>query len=408
LEYITAKQSAEKWNITPNRVTILAKSGRIPGAIQIGSQWMIPSETEKPADGRTKKAKEQISTEYFRFPFFAGKDIESFMPPLSAEELQLKKMQDAYMACRFDEARNLMCTLPTTSQNRYLRITALFYNCLISMEYDNVGEVYNYYVKLSVEMQEDFPYKKEFEIILHELDAYLGANSYFINEFKIDPSYTYHPSFLSHLSVLSTFALFVSDLSRLKPIDLAPYELNCATYENTDSYSDSLAIHLYLSNIYVVLADTEKMTLHLRKALRLAEKHELYLLPAMHYYYMEAVFKSVLLDFSEDFANRIRLLSTDVHERYVRFTAAESVNHILNVLPQKDYIFLFYAVQKYTNKEIADILHISENTVGKKYSIIYEKLMVKNKRELVDLYISSINNTGATLHQLCHNACHTS
>lgn len=393
MEYITAKQAAEKWNITANRVTILAKGNRIPGAIQIGSQWMIPSETEKPADGRTQKAKEQISTEFFRFPFFAGKDIESFVPPLSTEELQLKKVQDAYIACRFDEAKSLLSNLPEITTNRYLRITALLYSCLISMEYDNVGEVYNYYVKLSVEMQEDFPYKKEFEIITHELDANLGANSYFINDFKIDPSYSYHPSFLPHLSFLSTFALFVSDLSRLRPIDLAPYELNCATYEKTDSYSDLLAIHLYLSIIYVALADTEKMTHHLRRALQLAEKHELYLLPAMHYYYMEDVFKSVLSDFSEDFANRIRLLSTDVHERYVRFTTAESVNHILNILPKKDYIYLFYAVHKYTNKEIADILHISENTVSKKYSIIYEKLMVKNKSELVNLYHSSTNNT---------------
>ncbi len=54
---MTAKEAAEKWNITPRQVQLLCAKGRIPGAVRFGNALVIPSDAEKPKDGRSEKAK---------------------------------------------------------------------------------------------------------------------------------------------------------------------------------------------------------------------------------------------------------------------------------------------------------------------------------------------------------------
>ena len=53
LSYISAKEAAEKWNISQRRVAILCSEERIKGAMMVGNMWIIPSNAEKPVDKRT-------------------------------------------------------------------------------------------------------------------------------------------------------------------------------------------------------------------------------------------------------------------------------------------------------------------------------------------------------------------
>lgn len=55
MEYITAKEAAEKWDISLRRVQKLCEQGRISGTRKLGRAWMIPVDAEKPADIRTEK-----------------------------------------------------------------------------------------------------------------------------------------------------------------------------------------------------------------------------------------------------------------------------------------------------------------------------------------------------------------
>ena len=61
LQFLTAKEAAERWGITERRVCKLCAENRIPGAVKFGWSWAIPADTEKPFDGRVKKT----SKEYF-------------------------------------------------------------------------------------------------------------------------------------------------------------------------------------------------------------------------------------------------------------------------------------------------------------------------------------------------------
>ena len=53
LSYMSAKEAAEKWNISQRRVSVLASENRINGAMMVGNMWIIPSNAEKPIDKRT-------------------------------------------------------------------------------------------------------------------------------------------------------------------------------------------------------------------------------------------------------------------------------------------------------------------------------------------------------------------
>lgn len=54
MNYISAKEVAEKWGISKRRVQILCSENRINGAIKVGMVWVIPANAEKPNDARLK------------------------------------------------------------------------------------------------------------------------------------------------------------------------------------------------------------------------------------------------------------------------------------------------------------------------------------------------------------------
>jgi len=55
MDYLSAKEVAEKWDISRRRVQILCEEGRIQGAFKLSDVWVIPKDAEKPADRRKTK-----------------------------------------------------------------------------------------------------------------------------------------------------------------------------------------------------------------------------------------------------------------------------------------------------------------------------------------------------------------
>lgn len=51
-EFLTIKEIAEKWGITPRRVQKMCSEGRIEGARKFGRDWAIPANAERPKDAR--------------------------------------------------------------------------------------------------------------------------------------------------------------------------------------------------------------------------------------------------------------------------------------------------------------------------------------------------------------------
>ena len=57
VEYLSIKQTSDRWDLSPRRIQVLCAQGRIDGAVRIGYAWAIPSNAEKPSDARIKSGK---------------------------------------------------------------------------------------------------------------------------------------------------------------------------------------------------------------------------------------------------------------------------------------------------------------------------------------------------------------
>jgi excisionase family DNA binding protein len=57
IEWLTPEEVANRWGIKARQVQAMCSSGKISGAVRKGRIWLIPNNTPKPIDGRTKAAK---------------------------------------------------------------------------------------------------------------------------------------------------------------------------------------------------------------------------------------------------------------------------------------------------------------------------------------------------------------
>ena len=63
MDYMTLKEASKIWGVTPRWINYYCSSGRILGAIKMGTIWLIPKNAEKPIEGRTKQGRKLKNAE---------------------------------------------------------------------------------------------------------------------------------------------------------------------------------------------------------------------------------------------------------------------------------------------------------------------------------------------------------
>lgn len=57
MDYITLKETSQKWGVSVRQINYYCADSRILGAVKMATIWLIPKDAEKSADRRRKKGK---------------------------------------------------------------------------------------------------------------------------------------------------------------------------------------------------------------------------------------------------------------------------------------------------------------------------------------------------------------
>ena len=60
MDYMTLKETSEKWGVSVRQINYYCAGGRSPGAVKMAGVWLLPKDAEKPVDMRTKQGKGKI------------------------------------------------------------------------------------------------------------------------------------------------------------------------------------------------------------------------------------------------------------------------------------------------------------------------------------------------------------
>ena len=86
MEYMSAREAADKWGISQRRVAVLCSENRIDNATMVGNMWIIPTTAEKPVDARSTRYLQSDGKKVKPFLKWAGgkgqllSEIEKYYP----------------------------------------------------------------------------------------------------------------------------------------------------------------------------------------------------------------------------------------------------------------------------------------------------------------------------------------
>jgi len=385
MNFLSAKELAEKWNVKKSFVLRLVREGRIDGAMQIGKQWMFPLDAQKPLDGRTKIAKSNKENgTFFRFPLYVNFSEDRYSPPLSSEENSLQKAQIAFQACRFDEAKALLVSLFKKAENRYVKLSAMYHLLYIEM-FECNPRFEPLYLSFTQELAEEFPYQNEMRLMHFGFDADNTAYKSILDDFHIKTEYTYHPSAFYVAALVAFIPVQNGDFALMSRLRYDTQELLCQQMERDGHFLEAQKMHYLLAVCYQLQNNTAKTEAHIRRGLTLAQEHKLYFAAAFYERWYRNETRRILRDFPTDFSEKIKSLGAFIEEKLNKFSEMRGNKSYISELSGKEFEYAFLANQGYTNREIASKHKVSEKTVSRIYREIYDKLGVKDKQELVDL-----------------------
>lgn len=75
MDYITIHEASAKWSMSERRLTMLCRDGRINGAVKKANTWLLPEDTARPLDGRTKEAASKVLEQSASLDSTGGKRV---------------------------------------------------------------------------------------------------------------------------------------------------------------------------------------------------------------------------------------------------------------------------------------------------------------------------------------------
>lgn len=393
MTYMTVQQAAEKWSISVRQVQRLLTAERIPDAIRHGRTWLIPADAQKPADGRKEKSNTEEKTakgtkqDFDVLPmmnseFLAGEAM-AYIESLPAEELRQIAMAE-YAYFRGDAAETVRLAEPfIDSKNLSLQLTAL-----ILFSFGNLPLGHIHQARFGLEKMQETMKRLEKEELTSEQKA-VGIFVFTMSRVLLHLPLDDVPPLEQHLCYLSrglrTFACYVmahrfylaGEYGRA--LGIAETAL---MIQDRPSIIPSIYLRIVAAMSLMAMKQTEGAKAHFMAAWELAQPDDLLEAFGEHHGLLHGLIETCLQDTFPTEYRRIIAITYSYSAGWRKVHNPEAGETVADNLTTTEFTIAMLANRGWTNGEIAAYLHLSEHTVKRYVSEIYQKLGISSRKQL--------------------------
>ncbi len=408
MEYIKIEEAASKWGLSVRRTQDLCKMGRVHGAKRFGTNWMIPSDAERPTDGRRKAGKSEKDnpvqhlslvrkspfldmTDLYNTPGTADKVIESLAYHPEAQALFSAEI--AYSRGEIDKVYEQAKFFLEKRDGFYAVISGGMLLGLVAMwrgdinlwhqakihlygapwEDENDRDIIALSVAstdLSIRSTNDFPnwfYRGRFEHL--PADAHPAARVFYIKYLFI------------YAQELATGKLQMDNVSGLGLMRSQPFIIEPMISQAVVDKTVMAEIYLRLlcSITYYQTGDEVNAAFHLDRAIKLCLADGLYGPLVEHRRQLGLFLDARLLLIEPQAAKKVKELHKVLHDGWVKIHNAVMKDDISSKLSNREREVARFMAFGFTDDQIASQLQITKSSVKSIVQMVRNKTGIKDR-----------------------------
>ena len=393
MDYITAREAAEKWGVSERRINQYCAEDRIPGAERFGGAWAIPADAEKPGDPRKQKTQTappsaKQAPELFpgfmplmNTPFRPGSCKEAIARMEAGPKKDIALAEYHYFSGQAEKAMQETEGYLTAADGG-IRLSACLifaYACLSMGRIDHARSALG-------EIRRTLASGGETDPAARAMEAFVAFAAAVLLHLPLPEEMPPAESFLPLLPPgLRAFALYVQAHYLYLKEDYANSAgmVEGALAMGASAYPiPAIYLHLVAVMDYMSLKATEKAQTHLLTAWEIARPDDLIEAFGEHHGLLGAMLEAAIKpDWPEDF-KRIIDITYRFSSGWRRVHNPITGHDVADDLTTTEFAVCMLAARGWTTREIAGHLNISANTAKRHISEAMKKLKVKNRKDL--------------------------
>ena len=383
MEYISAKEAAEKWGITVRWVQQCCKNGLILGAGRLGNSWIIPKGAHRPETSSSSPTIYGTPLPLMNRSFLPGQCIETVEAIADADERTLALGEYYYFSGQAEKALATVAPL-LEHKNIFFRLSANLIFAFSSLSTHNTKAA----LQSSAAIQ--------------EIMGTLRARSAYPRQYAMAVFIRVTSAVLLHLPVppdlnLKAHLRYLPKGLRLFACYIIAHQhyLNGAYGESFGVAQTALSIealqfpvpgiylHLVAAMSLMRLKRTKEAREHFFAAWDLAQPDDLIEAFAEHHGLLSGLVESCLKrSFPADY-ERVIGITDRFSKGWRSIHNYETDSEVTSTLSTTEFTIATLAARGWTNQEIATHLELSVHTIKNYISIIYQKLHISSRSQLL-------------------------
>ncbi len=382
MDYISAKEAAEKWGITVRWVQQCCNKGLIPGAGRLGNSWIIPQNAIKPNPKTTSGWQSTQCMPLLNRSFLPGNCKNTIEDIPDLDEQNIAWGEYYYFTGQAEKVLDVVMPY-LTHENVLFRISAGILYGYANLTLQNKEEARRGLVVIqsavaALQDEDADPRLQAIGVCIQVMSAVL-LHLPIPEGLHLEEELKYLPR------GLKLFACYV--LAHQEYLD-GDYWESVGMAELALSISDqsfpisSIYLHLVAAMSLMRAKHTDKAREHFQAAWEIAKPDDLIQAFGEHHGLLCGLVETCLRwDYPEGY-DRVIDIVYRFSEGWRRIHNPDTQHQVAGNLSTTEFTIATMASHGWSNQEIARFLNLSVHTVKNYISIIYQKLNISSRKEL--------------------------